>query len=73
MMRNRRSGKIINICVAGFSTSPAFSAYNASKWALEAFSKVCAMSWPYGGPGAFGRTRTYKTKIFSETRGMQKF
>jgi len=39
-MRPRRQGKIINISsIAGLSASPAFSAYNSSKWALEAFSE----------------------------------
>lgn len=68
MMRQRRSGKIINISsVAGFSTSPAFSAYNASKWALEAFSESLRYELALWGiqvlliePG------TYKTKIFHE-------
>ncbi|MBN1870550.1 MAG: SDR family oxidoreductase [Candidatus Omnitrophica bacterium] len=40
MMRHRKQGKIINISsVSGFSASPAFGSYNASKWALEAFSE----------------------------------
>ncbi len=68
MMRPRRKGKIINISsVAGFSTSPCFSAYNASKWALEAFSESLRYELKFFGidvlliePG------TYKTKIFYE-------
>lgn len=68
LMRQRRSGKIINISsVAGFSTSPAFGAYNASKWALEAFSESLHYELKFFGidvlliePG------TYKTKIFYE-------
>src|SRR3989338_4833125 len=68
LMRQCRSGKIINISsVAGFSTSPAFSAYNASKWALEAFSESLRYELQFFGidvlliePG------TYKTKIFYE-------
>ncbi len=68
LMRQRWRGKIINISsVAGFSTSPAFSAYNASKWALEAFSESLRYELQFFGidvlliePG------TYKTKIFYE-------
>lgn len=66
--RQCRRGKIINISsVAGFSASPAFSAYNASKWALEAFSESLRYELQFFGidvlliePG------TYKTKIFYE-------
>src|SRR3989338_1117861 len=68
LMRQCRRGKIINISsVAGFSASPAFSAYNASKWALEAFSESLRYELQFFGidvlliePG------TYKTKIFYE-------
>jgi NAD(P)-dependent dehydrogenase (short-subunit alcohol dehydrogenase family) len=68
LMRHRKQGKIINISsVSGFSTSPAFSAYNASKWALEAFSESLRYELKFFGidvlliePG------TYKTKIFFE-------
>ena len=68
LMRQSSRGKIINISsVAGFSTSPAFSAYNASKWALEAFSESLRYELQFFGidvlliePG------TYKTKIFYE-------
>ena len=68
LMRQCRRGKIINISsVAGFSASPAFSAYNASKWALEAFSEGLRYELQFFGidvlliePG------TYKTKIFYE-------
>ncbi len=67
-MRRRRRGKIINISsVAGFSTSPALGAYNASKWAMEAFSESLRYEMSFFGidvllvePG------TYKTKIFYE-------
>jgi NAD(P)-dependent dehydrogenase (short-subunit alcohol dehydrogenase family) len=66
LMRQRRSGKIINISsTAGFSTTPAFSAYNASKWALEGFSESLHYELKFFGidvlliePG------TYKTEIF---------
>ena len=68
LMRQRRRGRIINISsVAGFSTSPCFSAYNASKWALEAFSESLHYELKFFGidvllvePG------TYNTKIFHD-------
>ena len=68
MMRARRSGKIINVSsVSGFSPSPAFGAYAASKWALEAFSESLHYELAQWGikvlliePG------TYKTSIFFE-------
>ncbi len=49
-MRQRGSGMIINIgSVAGDITLPSFVAYNASKYALEAFSEVLAMEMlPFG-------------------------
>lgn len=68
LMRSRKQGKIINISsVSGFSTSPAFGAYNASKWALEGFSESLRYELKFFGidvlliePG------TYKTEIFYE-------
>ena len=40
MMRKRAQGKIINISsIAGQVGTPCLGAYNASKWALEAFSE----------------------------------
>ncbi len=68
LMRQRKKGKIINISsVAGLSASPCFSAYNASKWALEGFSESLRYELKMWGidvhliePG------TYKTKIFYE-------
>ena len=67
-MRERRSGKIINTSsVAGFSTSPAFGAYNASKWALEAFSESLRYELsPWGIQVLLIEPGTYKTKIFHE-------
>jgi len=67
-MRQKRSGKIINISsVAGTYASPAFSAYNASKWALEAFSESLRHELKFFGiqvllvePG------TYRTQIFDD-------
>ncbi len=68
IMRRQGKGRIINISsVAGFSASPAFGAYNASKWALEAFSESLYYEMKFFGidvvliePG------TYRTKIFHE-------
>lgn len=68
LMRQRKKGKIINISsVSGFSTSPSFGAYNASKWALEGFSESLRYELKFFDidvlliePG------TYKTKIFTE-------
>ena len=68
LMRAKRKGKIINISsIAGINASPAFSGYNASKWALEGFSESLRHELKFFGidvllvePG------TYKTKIFYE-------
>lgn len=66
LMRARRQGTIINISsVAGLNSSPCFSAYNASKWALEGFSESL-----YHEVKLFGinvcliEPGTYRTKIF---------
>ena len=68
MMRSRRKGKIINISsVSGFSTSPCFSAYNASKWALEGFSESLSYELKHFGIDVYLiEPGTYKTKIFGE-------
>ena len=68
LMRPRRQGKIINISsVAGFSTSPAFSAYNASKWALEAFSESLRYELKLFGIGVYLiEPGTYNTKVFHD-------
>ncbi len=68
LMRQRRSGKIINISsVSGLYGSPCFGAYNASKWALEGFSESLYHELKFFGihvsliePGA------YKTQIFKD-------
>lgn len=67
-MRRQGYGKIINISsVAGFSTSPCFSAYNASKWALEAFSESLRYEMKLFGIDVYLiEPGTYKTKIFFE-------
>ena len=68
LMRPRRKGKIINISsLAGLSASPCFSAYNASKFALEGFSESLRYELKFLGiqviliePGL------YRTRIFYE-------
>jgi NAD(P)-dependent dehydrogenase (short-subunit alcohol dehydrogenase family) len=68
LMRQRHQGRIINISsVSGFSASPLFGAYNASKWALEGYSESLRYELRFFGidvllvePG------TYKTRIFYE-------
>jgi NAD(P)-dependent dehydrogenase (short-subunit alcohol dehydrogenase family) len=70
LMRRQKQGKIINISsVSGFSPLPFFSAYSASKWALEAFTESLRYELKFFGidvcliePG------TYKTPIFFENR-----
>jgi len=68
LMRSRKSGKIINISsIAGFSTSPAFSAYDVSKWALEAFSESLRYELKlFGIDVLLIEPGTYNTKIFHE-------
>lgn len=68
LMRARRSGKIINISsVAGFSTSPGLGAYNASKWALEAFSESLRYELAlWGIQVLLVQPGTYQTKMFGE-------
>ncbi len=68
LMRQRKRGKIINISsVSGFSTSPAFGAYNASKWALEAFSESLRYELKlFGIDVLLIEPGTYRTKIFDE-------
>jgi NAD(P)-dependent dehydrogenase (short-subunit alcohol dehydrogenase family) len=68
LMRKRAQGKIINISsIAGQVASPCLGAYNASKWALEAFSESL-----YFELGLFGifvvlvEPGSYSTKIFTQ-------
>jgi len=70
LMRNREDARIINISsVAGFSSSPCFGAYNASKWALEGFSESLRYELlPFGIKVLLIEPGIYKTKIFSENR-----
>lgn len=70
LMRNRRGAKIINISsVAGFSGSPGFSAYNASKWALEGFSEALKYELELFGIGVHNiQPGAYKTEIFTKNK-----
>jgi len=67
-MRPRRSGKIINVSsVSGFSASPCFGAYSASKWALEAFSESLRYELRlFGIDVLLIEPGSYRTKIFFE-------
>lgn len=68
LMRQKKSGKIINISsVSGFYGSPAFGAYNASKWALEGFSESLYYEMKFFGINVvLVEPGSYKTKIFGE-------
>ena len=70
LMRNRGEGRIINISsVSGFSASPCFGAYNASKWALEGFSESLRYELkPFGIKVLLIEPGIYKTKILTENR-----
>jgi NAD(P)-dependent dehydrogenase (short-subunit alcohol dehydrogenase family) len=68
LMRERLQGKIINISsIAGQVAAPCLGAYNASKWALEAFSESL-----YYELGLFGisvvlvEPGSYPTNIFTQ-------
>jgi len=68
LMRKHKHGKIINISsIAGRVATPCLGAYNASKWALEAFSESL-----YHELGLFGiqvvvvEPGSYPTKIFTK-------
>jgi len=65
-MRRQRSGRIINLSsISGLTVSPLFSAYNASKWALEAFSEALFYEVkPFGIHVSLIEPGTYPTKIF---------
>ncbi len=66
LMRARKQGKIINISsVSGFYGSPAFSAYSASKWAVESFSESLRYELkPFGIDVLLIEPGTYRTNIF---------
>ncbi len=65
-MRKQQSGRIINLSsVSGLTVSPCFSAYNASKWALEAFSEGLSYEVKrFGIDVCMIEPGTYPTKIF---------
>ena len=68
LMRQRKRGKIINISsVSGFSASPGFGAYAASKWALEAFSESLRYELKlFGIDVLLVEPGTYPTPIFDQ-------
>ncbi|MBF0522970.1 MAG: SDR family oxidoreductase [Candidatus Omnitrophica bacterium] len=68
LMRPRKAGKIINLSsIAGLYASPCFSAYNSSKWALEAFSESLRYELkPFGIDVCVIEPGSYRTKIFDE-------
>jgi len=70
LMRHRKKGKIINISsVAGLFSSPGLSAYNCSKWAVEAFSESLRYELKlFGIDVLLIEPGMYKTKIFFENR-----
>ncbi|MFP4473256.1 MAG: SDR family NAD(P)-dependent oxidoreductase [Candidatus Omnitrophota bacterium] len=70
LMRPQGAGKIINISsISGQYASPAFGAYNASKWALEGFSESLYFELkPFGIDVVLIEPGAYKTKIFRENR-----
>ncbi|MFA5060091.1 MAG: SDR family NAD(P)-dependent oxidoreductase [Candidatus Omnitrophota bacterium] len=70
LMRKNHSGKIINLSsIAGLYALPAFSAYNASKWAVEGFSESLLYELkPFGISVCLIEPGTYRTTIFFENR-----
>ncbi len=67
-MRSLKKGLIINISsMCAFSGTPAFSAYVASKWALEGFTESLMMELlPFNIKVSLVEPGAYKTKIFFE-------
>lgn len=65
-MRERRRGRVINVSsIAGRIGNPAFSAYCASKWAVEGLSECLRLELlPYGVYVVLVEPGTYKTDIF---------
>lgn len=70
IMRKQGSGTVINISsIAGIYALPAFGAYAASKWALEAFSEGLRYEVkPFGIKVAMIEPGTYNTPIFHENK-----
>ncbi len=74
VMRKQGSGTIINISsIAGIYALPAFGAYAASKWALEAFSESLYYEVkPFGIQVAMIEPGTYNTPIFHDNKRIAK-
>ncbi|MBF0504985.1 MAG: SDR family oxidoreductase [Candidatus Omnitrophica bacterium] len=68
LMRRRSKGRIINISsVAGQVASPCLGAYNASKWALEAFSESLYFELSlFGISVCIVEPGSYPTNIFTQ-------
>ena len=68
LMRKRQRGKIINISsIAGLVASPCLGAYNASKWALEAFSESLYFELSlFGISVCLVEPGSYPTNIFTQ-------
>ena len=68
LMRQRAQGKIINISsIAGQVASPCLGAYNASKWALEAFSESLYFELSlFGISVVLVEPGSYPTNIFTQ-------
>ena len=70
LMRHRPDAKIINVSsISGFSSLPCFSAYNASKFALEGWSESLLYELkPFGIDVCCVRPGSYRTEIFNQNR-----
>ncbi len=68
LMRKKKSATIINISsISGLTASPCFSAYNASKWALEGFTESLYFELKeFGIRVSLIEPGIYKTRIFYE-------
>ena len=69
-MRNRPNARIINISsISGFTSSPCFGAYDASKFALEGWSESLRYELMlFGIDVCLIQPGSYRTKIFYENR-----
>lgn len=68
LMRAKKQGKIICVSsISGFYASPGFSAYCASKWALEAFCESLSYELKFFGIDvSIVEPGSYKTRIFGD-------
>jgi NAD(P)-dependent dehydrogenase (short-subunit alcohol dehydrogenase family) len=73
-MRERRSGRIINISsINGRFATPGLSAYSSSKWAVEGLSESLRHEMrPYGVQVVIVEPGTFKTEIFEKNRRVAK-